>query len=48
MVNLATVLVDAHLQDAVTGPSRATVTSVAGLGSELAAIAMFLAVAVLS
>ncbi len=48
VVNLATVLVDARLQDAVTGPSRATVTSVAGLGSELAAIAMFLAVAVLS
>lgn len=46
LVNLATVLADARLQDAVTGPARATVTSVAGLGSELAAIAMFLSVAV--
>ena len=47
-VNLATVLADARLQAAVTGPARATVTSVAALGSELAAIAMFVAVAALS
>jgi len=32
----------------VSGPARATVTSVAALGSELAAIAMFLVVAALS
>jgi len=48
LINLATVLTDARLQDAVSGPARATVTSVAALGSELAAIAMFLAVAALS
>ena len=47
-VNLATVLADARLQAAATGPARATVTSVAGLGSELAAIGMFVGVAVLS
>lgn len=48
LVNLATVLADAQLQDAVTGPARATVTSVAALGTELTAISMFLAVAALS
>lgn len=47
-VNLATVLADARLQAAVTGPARATVTSVAGLGGELAAITMFVGVAALS
>ena len=48
LVNLASVLADTRLQDAVSGPARATVTSVAALGSELAAIAMFLVVAALS
>jgi MFS family permease len=35
------VVVDARLQAAITGPSRATVTSVAGLGTELGGIALF-------
>ncbi len=35
------VVVDARLQAAITGPSRATVTSVAGLGLELGGIALF-------
>jgi len=48
LVNLATILAGAELQGAVTGPARATVTSVAALGAELAAISMFLAVAGLS
>ena len=47
-VNLATILADARLQEAVTGPARATVTSVAGLGAEVVAIGMFLAVATLA
>lgn len=48
LVNLASVLADARLQETVSGPARATVTSVAALGSELGAIAVFLAVAALS
>lgn len=35
------VVVDARLQAAITGPSRATVTSVAGLGTEVGGIALF-------
>jgi hypothetical protein len=35
------VVADARLQAAVRGPARATVTSVAGLGAELAAIALY-------
>ena len=35
------VVVDARLQAAITGPSRATVTSVAGLGTELGGITLF-------
>lgn len=38
------VVVDVRVQDAVTGPARATVTSVAGFGSEAVAIAMLAAV----
>lgn len=35
------VLLDARLQDAIDGPARATVTSVAGLGAEIAALTFF-------
>ena len=35
------VAVNTRLQDAITGPARATVNSVAGLLSELAAIAIY-------
>ncbi|SFN63300.1 hypothetical protein SAMN05216207_101840 [Pseudonocardia ammonioxydans] len=35
------VVTGARLQDAITGPARATVTSVAGLGTELVGIAVF-------
>ena len=38
---VALVVADTRLQESITGPSRATVTSVAGLGSEVAGIAMF-------
>lgn len=48
IVSLAVVVADSRLQHAVTGPARATVTSVANLLSELGAIAMFVAVALLS
>jgi hypothetical protein len=37
----AVVVTDARLQAAVTGPARATVTSVAGLGAEMAAISLY-------
>jgi MFS family permease len=37
----ATVVADARLQAVVQGPARATVTSVAGLGAELAAIVLY-------
>ena len=37
----AMVVADARLQAAVQGPARATVTSVAGLGAELAAMALY-------
>jgi len=47
-VNLAIVAVDARLQAAVSGPARATVTSVAALGSELAAISVVASVAILA
>lgn len=47
-VNLAIVLADARLQAAVSGPARATVTSVAALGSELAAILVVASVAILA
>jgi hypothetical protein len=38
---LASVTADARLQARITGPSRATVTSLAGLGTELATILVF-------
>jgi len=38
---VALVVAEARLQAAITGPSRATISSVAGLGAELAGIAMF-------
>lgn len=47
-VNLAILLADARLQAAVSGPARATVTSVAALGSELAAISVVASVAILA
>ncbi|MQA15209.1 MAG: MFS transporter [Pseudonocardiaceae bacterium] len=40
-VQLARVMVDVRLQDSIVGDARATVTSVAGVGSELAAIVLF-------
>ena len=38
---MATVVADARLQARITGPSRATVTSLAGLGTEVATIAVY-------
>jgi MFS family permease len=38
---MATVVADARLQARITGPSRATVTSLAGLGTEVATIAIY-------
>ncbi|MFF3442049.1 MFS transporter [Streptosporangium sp. NPDC002721] len=38
---LATVLADVRLQESITGPARATVTSLAGLGTELAALLVY-------
>ncbi len=40
-LQLVIVVADARLQDAITGPARATVTSVAGLFSEIFAIAVY-------
>ncbi|MEV0941327.1 MFS transporter [Micromonospora wenchangensis] len=40
-LQLATVLADARLQDRITGPGRATVTSVAGMGTDLAMIVAY-------
>jgi MFS family permease len=41
MYRMVLVVADARLQQQLTGPARATVTSVAALGSELAVIALF-------
>lgn len=38
---LATILTDARLQERITGPGRATVTSLAGLGTDVATIAVY-------
>ncbi|MEU4833451.1 MFS transporter [Streptosporangium sp. NPDC023615] len=38
---VATVLADVRLQESITGPARATVTSLAGLGTELAAVLVY-------
>jgi MFS family permease len=43
-----TIVAEARLQDAIDGPARATVTSVSGLFSELVALLIFGAVALLS
>jgi predicted MFS family arabinose efflux permease len=48
LVSLATVLLDARLQDAVRGPARATVASVAALATEVVPIALFVTVAALA
>lgn len=39
--NMAGVVADARLQERITGPSRATVTSLAGLATDLATIAIY-------
>jgi hypothetical protein len=44
----AMVVADSRLQDAIEGPARATVTSVAGLLSELVALTIYAVVALLS
>jgi hypothetical protein len=41
VLELFTVLGEARLQEAISGPARATVLSVTGLGSEVAALALF-------
>ncbi|GAA4222610.1 hypothetical protein FHR32_003856 [Streptosporangium album] len=41
LFQLATVLADARLQDRIAGPARATVTSLAGLGTEVAGIGVY-------
>jgi hypothetical protein len=41
LTRLAVVVADARLQAGIDGPARATVTSVAGVGGELAGIALF-------
>jgi MFS family permease len=38
---MASVVVDARLQESITGPARATVTSMAGLGTDVAAILVY-------
>ncbi|MEU8036697.1 MFS transporter [Streptosporangium sp. NPDC049078] len=38
---MATVLADVRLQESITGPARATVTSLAGLGTELGAVLVY-------
>lgn len=48
IVTNTTVVAEARLQDAIEGSARATVTSVAGLLSELVALAIYAAVALLS
>ncbi|MER6996376.1 MFS transporter [Streptomyces sp. NPDC000410] len=45
---LADVLADARLQESITGPSRATVTSLAGLGTSLATLLVYGSYAALS
>jgi len=38
---MASVVVDARLQESITGPARATVTSIAGLGTDVAGILVY-------
>ncbi|MEU3518056.1 MFS transporter [Streptomyces sp. NPDC006654] len=42
VLRLAQIVADARLQHAISGPARATVTSVAGLGAQAVALAVFL------
>ncbi len=46
LYRLVLVVVETRLQEAITGPARATVTSVAGVGLELSALLVFAAYAV--
>lgn len=46
LLRLAIVLLDVRLQNAITGPTRATVTSAASLGTELAALPVLAAFAI--
>jgi hypothetical protein len=46
LLSNAMVVAEARLQDAVTGPARATVTSVHGFGAEVVAVLCFAALAV--
>ena len=48
LYQMLAVVADAHLQETITGRARATVTSLAGLGTEAVAIAVFAAYAGLS
>ena len=48
LFQMAGVVADARLQDDITGPSRATVTSVAGFGANLVTLVVFAAYATLS
>jgi MFS family permease len=41
VLQAATVVLDARLQDAITGPGRATVTSLASLGTEVVTLAVY-------
>ncbi|WP_336207398.1 MFS transporter [Nonomuraea sp. LPB2021202275-12-8] len=43
LLQMSEVLADARLQDSITGPSRATVTSVAGLGTNVITLLVFAA-----
>lgn len=46
VLQLVLIVAEARMQDAITGPARATVTSVAGLGSEVLAMLLYLGFAV--
>jgi hypothetical protein len=46
LYRLVLVVAETRLQEAITGPARATVTSVAGVGVELSALLVFAAYAV--
>ncbi|SHF11742.1 MFS transporter [Streptoalloteichus hindustanus] len=48
LVQWALVLADTRLQDAITGPARATVTSVVGFGAEVASVGFYLGAGALS
>ncbi|MEU2621515.1 MFS transporter [Streptomyces sp. NPDC007157] len=48
VLRLAQIVADARLQHAISGPARATVTSIAGLGSQAVALAVFLLLGVAS